>query len=325
MSHSKRYGTRYNEPPHASIVNHPNVALIDISNVVNKAIVNAGRGNASYGETLAELNQTGTMFKSGVARSIMAVNFIRRKQFRKAADVLGLSLSKRDIKKKSRDRSLGKIGKETASEAANRHLLIQFGILPIVDDIHTAIKLFEGKLNKAPKKGDVVIGYASETSNEVLDTRYYHPHGGKYYFPCKRRIDITCKIRYVCTNESLLYAANQLGLANPAKLAYDLLPLSFVVDWFLPIGDYLETMSSTYGLTKSEGFCSVYAESKCSIGEQYDTGYGGGRLVEDPSLDVSSFQRHYITGTPRLPGLSFKPLGIGKSMTALSLLAQRLG
>lgn len=38
-------------------------------------------------------------------------------------------------------------------------------------------------------------------------------------------------------------AARQLGLVDPATVVWELIPYSFVVDWFLPIGSYLENLN----------------------------------------------------------------------------------
>lgn len=39
------------------------------------------------------------------------------------------------------------------------------------------------------------------------------------------------------------------GLTNPATVAWELLPYSFVLDWFLPIGDYLQAVATVDSLT----------------------------------------------------------------------------
>jgi hypothetical protein len=327
MSASSKYGTRYCAPPSLSAIGHPNVSLIDTSNVVNAAIVNAGRSQASFGESLAEVRETAAMFSSGALRAISAVNLIRRKDFKGAAHQLGLTLSKDQVKKKSKDRSLGKLPRETASEAASRHLLIQFGIMPVVDDIFTAIDLFENGLQRTPGKENVVFGFATNNREVSLDeVGYYSPHAGRYSSKTTCSIRQTCKLRYVCKNRSLLYAANQLGLANPVKTAYDILPLSFVVDWFWPIGNYLETMSSTFGLRFTDGYVSTVVETKFAVGEQISKGIGGGSLVSRPSFHAYSFQRNKEDAYARPPQPQFPVnFGIGKAMTSLSLLAQRLG
>lgn len=42
-----------------------------------------------------------------------------------------------------------------------------------------------------------------------------------------------------------------LGLTNPGAIAWELLPLSFVVDWFIPIGNYVQTRSVLAGMEGS--------------------------------------------------------------------------
>ena len=42
--------------------------------------------------------------------------------------------------------------------------------------------------------------------------------------------------------------ANQLGLVNPASVAWELIPFSFLVDWFLPVGKFLESYTDTVGM-----------------------------------------------------------------------------
>jgi hypothetical protein len=46
----------------------------------------------------------------------------------------------------------------------------------------------------------------------------------------------------------------QLGFTNPINLAWEILPYSFVIDWFLPIGPYLSAMTAWEGLKFLDGF-----------------------------------------------------------------------
>lgn len=60
---------------------------------------------------------------------------------------------------------------------------------------------------------------------------------------------VRCKIT---TSGAALAAASQLGVTNPAALAWESLPFSFVVDWFYPVGNYLEMLTATAGLQFSD-------------------------------------------------------------------------
>jgi hypothetical protein len=50
---------------------------------------------------------------------------------------------------------------------------------------------------------------------------------------------------------------SQLGMANPLSLAWELLPYSFVVDWFLPIGQFLSSLDYALGLEFRYGWMTV--------------------------------------------------------------------
>lgn len=60
---------------------------------------------------------------------------------------------------------------------------------------------------------------------------------------CEKRI----KFHYRVDNE-ILRTLSQLSLTNPLEVAWELVPFSFVVDWMLPIGDYLSNMSALHGI-----------------------------------------------------------------------------
>lgn len=56
-----------------------------------------------------------------------------------------------------------------------------------------------------------------------------------------------------------------LGLLNPAEIAWELVPYSFLVDWIWPVGDWLRSLDATVGLTFLSGSVTrrneVYAEA----------------------------------------------------------------
>lgn len=67
-------------------------------------------------------------------------------------------------------------------------------------------------------------------------------------------------IRYQVENPGL-YSASKLGLTNPAFLAWDRVPYSFVVDWVSNIGSYLATLDVGLGLKFLCGTLSAMEEN----------------------------------------------------------------
>lgn len=60
------------------------------------------------------------------------------------------------------------------------------------------------------------------------------------------------------------YNLNQLGLLNPAEILWDRRPLSFVIDWFLPITTLLRIASANAGLSRIHGW-STQEKSKSTF------------------------------------------------------------
>jgi hypothetical protein len=50
-----------------------------------------------------------------------------------------------------------------------------------------------------------------------------------------------------------------IGLINPSTVVWELIPFSFVVDWFLPIGNFLHGLSALTGTSTQQG-CYGYVQ-----------------------------------------------------------------
>lgn len=70
--------------------------------------------------------------------------------------------------------------------------------------------------------------------------------------------------------------AAELGITNPLELAWELLPWSFVADWFIPVGDYLSSLDATVGWRFKGGSYSVKTDTKVRARVV--------RVIPDPSM-----------------------------------------
>jgi hypothetical protein len=105
---------------------------------------------------------------------------------------------------------------------------------------------------------------------------------------------------------------NGTGLLNPALLYWELMPYSFVVDWFIPVGDVLASLTAGLGLEGCVGGL-VYVSEQSWI-------FGGYRHQTQTTVN-----RVAVNGLP-----AFIPINKGISeqswqhvVSAVSLLAQR--
>lgn len=127
---------------------------------------------------------------------------------------------------------------------------------------------------------------------------------------------------------------SQLGIDNPMEVAWEIVPFSFVADWFLPVGEYLRSLTATNGLIFSSGYKSVRnvktmtsgfqgnGNTVISAGVKYGplTGEGSASLIW---LDIV---RTKLDAFPTATFPSFKDprsgsdYGLKKALSAISLL-----
>lgn len=122
-------------------------------------------------------------------------------------------------------------------------------------------------------------------------------------------------------------ALSQTGIDNPALLAWELLPYSFVVDWFLPVGNYLQALNAFAGFEFYDGWVSrstklEYTEDRNKI-VVYNPNYAL-HMFGWGSTRNGRYDRERLTSYPAVGFPSFKnPVGgdpVTRFATAFSLL-----
>ncbi len=102
-------------------------------------------------------------------------------------------------------------------------------------------------------------------------------------------------------SDPLIRNSASLGLTNPLNVAWELVPFSFVIDWFLPIGDTLNSLSALQGYTvvdsctstkiyEQRTFTSLNKTFPCSaatIESSFKRVKGGVPPIFAPRLDLS--------------------------------------
>ncbi len=146
----------------------------------------------------------------------------------------------------------------TGKNSASRLLELQYGWLPLMGDLKGAYDLSQQKL-----KEDMLI--RGHRTNKVSYPLNGSTPSGKMTFTGNLERGHQC-VLYGQLSDAFVRSANQGGLINPASLAWELVPYSFVVDWFMPIGNYLEALTATAGLDFIGGFEGVRGEytARCS-------------------------------------------------------------
>lgn len=127
-------------------------------------------------------------------------------------------------------------------------------------------------------------------------------------------------------DQGLIKSASQYGLTNPALTVWESVPWSFIVDWVLPVGDWLESLSALQGLRISNASVTTRAELTGSMQierSRYPNDY---RIVAPGAIKVLNFkmQRSLGIDTPPPPSFESDFLSPLRGLNAIALLRQTL-
>lgn len=156
---------------------------------------------------------------------------------------------------------------------SNQYLMVTYGMAPLLNDIRNGAESLSHHLNVPIKRRYSTTIYSSQNqSNGNVKTDV----GGRVwtsggYTLMTRRI-----IAYISETPGLW---ETLGFSDPLSVVWELTPLSFVADWVLPIGDYLEARASASVLRGT--FVQTDLLRKKLVGD-----FEG--VFIDPSLDITS-------------------------------------
>lgn len=214
--------------------------------------------------------------------------------------------------------------KKRIGKVASDVLAVQLGWKPLIyDSIGYAEEL--ARLRQYNPIRHKVVGSVSHRWDERTALPSYD-----WGLPAQRRERGIYSRKYVLyfTEIQVLSTIAQLGLTNPLSWAWELTPLSFVVDWFINVGRFIDLLDSTVGLAYEKGcttsFEKVKVEYKCVGSGTYAGGksFGSFRGYKE-HVDV---RRTVLSGFPSVPPptLVVPKLGLSRGTTAVALITAAL-
>jgi hypothetical protein len=227
----------------------------------------------------------------------------------------------------------GPVGQPSLTKSvAQNWLQLQYGWKPLLSDIEGFLKVM-GTINGPNDFVQKVRGSAT-VSKQFVD-KTYPPGDGVIGFdhPGSSTFMITTHCKFVIRfrmDNPLLALFAQTGFTNPISLTWELLPFSFVADWFLPIGDYFEALEAWKGMTFLGGSKTQFTRCKTDSVITYS-----GAALNNPTVNVmlnADFRNEQIRlnrqvlGTwpsPVLPSFNKVGLSAGnRAANAIALLTQ---
>jgi hypothetical protein len=185
------------------------------------------------GNSLGEYRETAKLVSSAMVKSARLYRAVRKFNFSEALRV---------VTGRRNDRY-----SDTARAAADAWLGFTYGVRPIMNDVYGAMEALGSGQPEIPL-------HVVRASHKVQ----FHSKAKYVYYEGETLGAMKGTAKYVfLVDNPLLFTLDQVGVVNPVALTWELIPFSFVVDWFLPIGDFLRGVVPPPGIKSLYGYTYV--------------------------------------------------------------------
>lgn len=251
--------------------------------LINKLYGTVKGSDFNLAVSAAQLNQTIGMFGACATKIFRAYSAARKGNFSAAAVAL--------------------TGRERGprNKVASNWLELQYGWLPLLSDVHDGAEWLAATLHRQPPM-------------KVRVRKTYKAFGEQapnapFRFGSIER-EVRAQILATIEPKDALSLTQSSGLTDPFSVAWELVPYSFVIDWFLPLGDFLQAASATRSL---KGTFQTTVTDRFSVrglysGKGYHVQGGESHLYDE----VTVARTLSSTLDAKFPG--FKPLGKALSL-----------
>lgn len=246
----------------------------------------------SMGVLLAERREASDSILKRVGTLRKAWSELRRGRFRNFLKVL-------DVPPLEKHRGVVRV---RGKQASAYWLEYWFGWSPLISDVYKAVELLDSDYPS------LAVSVVSGNSRHVKE--------GDLARWDERTV---CKIQAdVSVSNEMLYRANQYGVINPALIAWELVPFSFLVDWFIPVGNYLRSYTDFVGLSVRNVSAAYLVRGDMEYGWNLNR---GGYPVTSKSV-FTAFSRLTSLPGPSITAAIPTRLSNTRAATAISLLVQ---
>ena len=199
---------------------------------------------------------------------------------------------------------------------ANYWLEYNYAWRPLLDDVYGAAS----ELQRGFDQKDQIFRSVGirDTEQPVSIGSYFVPHA----------FGARVVVYYKVSDPNLARLA-RLGLTNPASIAWELLPYSFVLDWFTPVGAFIDGVTALHGIS----VVSVTTTRRSTV--DWENPYTGDPILSpganrertNPTYRVQGLAMQRSVGTSiawTLPRFEHTPITSKRAANAAALLRQRI-
>jgi hypothetical protein len=191
-----------------------------------------------------------------------------------------------------------------------------FGWAPSVGDIASAVRKLGGEINPSTVRARKSMEY-SFSEPDLGNGSIRRDVGGS------GKLEVSLRARVRCTNPNTVLL-NQLGLTNPASILWEVVPWSFVVDYFVNVQEFLQSFTDLIGLELERDSFTFFTIERGGMASRWN-------ILPKPNYSPLSYswERCEVIRTPGIPRptLALKlpwRMSMQRAATSIALLLQRL-
>lgn len=232
----------------------------------NKCLDNLAKAKFTLGETLVELCETVSFVTTKIVHFMRVLVDLKHGRFSNAMKQLGIRKS------------------YMSKPLSERWLEAQFALRPLIGEIEQARQF---ALNKSLNTWYCI-------SARGTARRPYTYTWGAYKTEMSLRLTTDAKWN---VNDHDLRFLMQLGMANPLELLWEFLPLSWLVDYVVGVGDWIAQLMAPMGCVHVTTSRSMKVKGKQTYSEE--------QVIEQPSIQTRTKQSAH--GIIEFEGLQRRP------------------
>lgn len=267
------------------------------SESMSRALVAISDAKVNLAVALAEARKTSDLILSTANRIDRAYRAFRRGNLREVASLLDI----------------------TPKRLHKSWLSYKYGWMPLLMDVKGAAEFFAQQHIGRPARF-VVHGRALR--EKTVDLSFpFTPYGGLPQATLQRSIQWknAAHTKIWCELTHPHYAElQQLGLTNPALVAWELVPYSFVFDWFYSVGSWLQGLTALQGVSVRRVMQTSYIDATWTQSAPSTVRSDATYTYEELGYSASAKRKQFGRGAPSVDPLALKiPKGNGLDFTRL--------
>lgn len=256
---------------------------------MNKAINKLRAEVTNFAQSLGEYKQTSSMFEDAAKRFIKSLRHVKKGNPSKALDSLGLTARAKSLAQKRLP------AWKWTGTAANAWLLYHFGVECLVRDVDSMAKELKARQDQIMQYKPIVS--ASAKNKLVKEDMIYSSSSslGSVKVFVTYRTARTVKITAEVSSEHLKSASDH-GLTNIVSLGWELTSLSWAIDYFIGIGEWIQAWDYPSFVSRTvctEVFRGTASDSRVEVSGNANIGGGDPTVVLLSPVHAWYTARHY--------------------------------